>query len=294
MLSRGAYFLNYHSVGWEDSVFTHAIPEFTVPPDVFRRHLKMLNEVGRLTSPQEALQKLRNDTVTEPLIVLWFDDGHKGVIKWALPQLEKLQITGALSVCSRFITRKELFWRSKMSYLSHLDLMRAVRSGLRENGIDVPLHFRSWSVENFAPIIVDVMDNIFRNQGLKKILKKGKKLFMDKEDLKKIKDKGWFIANHTSRHYPILDKDISESSFLECDIFLKNMGIDGRNYWVVPFGFGFNRELLSNIIKNKNKIKVLVGNEKTVSDDLNNHRQINRIAVGAESASNLKERLSNL
>ena len=294
MLSQGAYFLTYHSVGWEDSAFTHAIPEFTVPPDVFRRHLKMLSEVGRLTSPQEALQKLRNDTVTEPLIVLWFDDGHKGVIKWALPELQNLQISGALSVCSQFITREEFYWRSKMSYLSHLDLMRAVRSVLREKRMNVPPYLRSWSIRNFDPIIVDAMDTILREQGLNEVINKGKSEFMNVEDVKYISEKSWIISNHTSSHYPTVDKHMGEKQFLECERFLNDIDPFGSNLWVFPFGSCFGSGIEDILSENKSKIKVLVGNKKTKSNDLNNRREIHRIPARAEPASDLKKRLSKL
>lgn len=294
MLQPGVYFLNYHSVSWEDSIYTRGIPGYTVPVDLFRRHLQMLNEIGQLASPDEALGALRDSTVSEPLIVLWFDDAHRGVHKWAAQELETYGIRGALSVCSRFVERKELFWRSKLSYLSHLDLMRFVRSGLRSAGMEVPLHVRTWSVTNFRLELIEVLDEVLRSDMVSDdAVDRGCDEFMAEEDVIALKNQGWLIANHTAAHYPILDEARAAESFTECEEFLQDLECEGRRYWVVPFGWGYKDGVMEAITKETDRVIVWVEDKRTTSQDLN-ERQINRIAIGPTPAETLRKHLYRL
>ena len=295
MLQPGVYILNYHSISWESSVYTRGIPGYTVPVDLFRRHLQMLTEIGQLVSPDEALSALAEDVVTEPLIVLWFDDGHRGVRRWAVQELERYRVKGALSVCSRFVEREELFWRSKLSYLSHLDLMRFVRSGLRSAGFDVPLHIRAWSVTNFRPKLVGVLDRVLHSDMVPdEVIEQGCNEFMAMEDIIALKNREWLLANHTAAHYPVLDEACAAKSFAECDKFLQDLDSTGRRYWVVPFGWGHKEEVMEAITNGTDKIIVWVGDKVTRSQDLTAHRCMNRIAVGPAPVKTLRERLRKL
>ncbi len=267
LLDSGVYFLNYHSVGWEESPYTRGIPKYTVPVDKFRRHLGMLCQVGQLVSANEALGALQQGNVTEPLIALWFDDGHRGVLKWADREMEKYGISGLLSVCSNFVEKKELYWRCKLSYLSHLDLMRYVRGNLRQHGINVPLHIRKWTKKNFEKEMIKSIDKVFKSDKVQKNATKfGHDKFLSKKEVKSLKKKGWVITNHTYAHYPIRDKKEIISGFQGCEKLLNDIS-GSRKYWVVPFSDG-PQNRISSIAKRKNRtvvwVRDKVNNKKTL------------------------------
>lgn len=71
------------------------------------------------------MERFQAGDVRKPLFSFWFDDGFAGVRRCAAPILAERGITGALSICSRFTTRKEMFWRLKPSYLESIDAGRA-------------------------------------------------------------------------------------------------------------------------------------------------------------------------
>ena len=102
-----------------------------MPPDIFRSHVATCAQLGTLVSIEEGARRLLGDSIAGPLVSFWFDDGRIGVRKHASPILEECGVAGAISVCSRFVFRKEFFWRFKLSYLNTVDGMRILRSHLR-------------------------------------------------------------------------------------------------------------------------------------------------------------------
>jgi hypothetical protein len=122
----GWYILNYHDVNWESSLLVRGIGG-TVSPDVFLEHIRSLRAVGKIISVREGLELLHEGHVFEqPTFSFWFDDGFVGVRRYGLPILNNEGITAAISVCSRFVDRTEMFWRSKLSYLRYVDALRTL------------------------------------------------------------------------------------------------------------------------------------------------------------------------
>ena len=127
------HILSYHDISWEENCYLRSIGG-TVPPDIFRSHVATCAQLGTLVSIEEGARRLLGDKIDGPLFSFWFDDGLIGVRKNALPILEDFGVAGAISVCSRFVFRKEFFWRFKLSYLNTVDGMRILRSHLRKHG----------------------------------------------------------------------------------------------------------------------------------------------------------------
>src|SRR5215471_12480919 len=132
-LARGWYIILYHDVSWEETPFTSHLGS-TCPPDVFRDHVRTCEELGELVSIQDGIERVKKGDIASPLFSFWFDDGFVGVRKYAAPILAAHGVTGAISICSRFAMRTEMFWRCKLSYLHSIDAGRHLRARLRKYG----------------------------------------------------------------------------------------------------------------------------------------------------------------
>ena len=97
-------------------------------PDVFREHGNEVSKLGNILSFQDAIDYMKNKNNTRPVFTFWFDDGLTSVRKYALPILSKYA-SAVQSVCSDF-PHKDLYWRSKLSVLQHLDGMPSLRKNL--------------------------------------------------------------------------------------------------------------------------------------------------------------------
>ena len=116
-MEKGWYILNYHDISWEENLFMRGIGGH-FPPDIFRSHIEQLSLYGKLISVADGLKQYSSGVINETLISFWFDDGFAGVRKYAFPLLADYNVKGAVSINSKFLLRKEMFWRLKLSYLS--------------------------------------------------------------------------------------------------------------------------------------------------------------------------------
>jgi hypothetical protein len=233
----GWYILNYHNVDWEDSILSRAIGG-TVRPDVFRGHLQTLRRLGRFISIPEGQDLLEGgEPIAEPLFSLWFDDGFAGVREEALPICRELGVRGALSVCSRFVLRTELFWRCKLSYLAHGDGIRLVRSRLRRDHPDLPLRVRAWTLDSFGPDVIAAIDEVFEHHTTEAFRRDAFRIFETPDGLRELASAGWTITNHGAAHYPLppqLEFRAVEAAFDECETLVRDYNPANR-YWVIPF-----------------------------------------------------------
>lgn len=233
----GWYILNYHNVDWENSILSRAIGG-TVRPDVFRGHLQALCRLGRFISVPEGQQILdAGERIDKPLFSLWFDDGFAGVREHALPICRELGIRGAMSICSRFVLRTELFWRCKLSYLAHVDGIRLLRSRLRKDYPDVPLRVRGWTLDNFAPDVIAAIDEIYEQRTTEAFRRDAFRIFETADGLRELVSAGWTITNHAAAHHPLPpqpDFQTVEAAFDECETLVREYNPANR-HWVVPF-----------------------------------------------------------
>ncbi|HHH27961.1 MAG TPA: hypothetical protein ENK57_06410 [Polyangiaceae bacterium] len=236
----GWYILNFHSVDWEDSILTRAIGG-TTRPDVFRHQLERMASVGRFVSVPEGQARLESgDAIDEVLFSVWFDDGFAGLVDFALPICQSFGVLPALSVCSRFALREEMFWRAKLSYLAYADGMRFVRAKLRRSFKGVPYKIRSWTLEHFDEQVLAIVDEIYREHTSEAFRDDAFRIFADADGLQALADAGWLITNHSAAHWPLapgLGWDVVEREFDQCEAFVRRWSPDNR-HWVIPFAFG--------------------------------------------------------
>src|SRR5262249_45096313 len=144
-----------------------------------------------------------NGCIDRPLFSFWFDDGFAGVRKYAAPILADWGMTGATSVCSRFATRKELFWRVKLSYLNSAGAGDRLRSQLRKYGCSPSDSLSEFTLTNFRSEMLDSINVLFEEITSPVIQEQAFRLFDGADQLRSLHQQGWVIANHTASHYPV-------------------------------------------------------------------------------------------
>ena len=265
-INPGWYVILYHDVSWEDSILSRTVGG-CCPPDLFERQVNELRGLGQIVTVEQGIEALHSGIVREPLFSLWFDDGLRGVYRNAYPLLSYHGLTAAVSVCSAFTLRKELFWRHQLSFLAHIDGMRHLRSRLRRYGYQLPASVKQFTCENFSIKMRREIQNVFDAVTTPEFRQAAHKLFMNTEELEDLRNNGWTLANHTARHYRMVADFGSHellADFQDCEMFLRGMG--GSRFWVLPFGFPKKTaELCDDFFAEADRWLVFVGNRTNKS-----------------------------
>jgi peptidoglycan/xylan/chitin deacetylase (PgdA/CDA1 family) len=269
-LPAGWYILLYHDVSWEEGPFIRHVGG-TCAPDVFRDHVRACRELGEIVAVREGFSRLQAGRIDEPVFSFWFDDGLAGVRKYAAPILERYSATGAVSICSRFAERRELFWRFKLSYLHSIDAGRLVRSRLRARGYVVDGPLRALSRERFDSGIIEIIDAVFDEAVTESVHKDAFRGFETGEGVRDLQDRGWTVANHSAAHYPIGEPhvmDIVLEQFDECESYLQTLTGRASDFWVFPFDIKLTGEAVDLVRRERSdKAVVLVRNRPNTAGD---------------------------
>ena len=264
-MKNGWYILNYHDISWEENILVRGIGG-TLPPDIFRDHLERLNKYFKLVSVQRGWELFSQNKITEPTVSFWFDDGLSGVRKYAYPLLERYSVKGAMSINSRFILRKEFFWRFKLSLLNHSDGMRFLRSRLGQSAHGHDLEIKDLLLTDFSDETVAIIDSLYNERTNEAFRHDAYRIFDTIDGIKELLNNGWVIANHSASHYPMgKGANINRLSeqFLECEKDInRNLDIRTR-FWVIPFGAEKSKTLMDAFYKadDDNRDLVFVGNK---------------------------------
>jgi peptidoglycan/xylan/chitin deacetylase (PgdA/CDA1 family) len=295
----GWYILNYHDVSWEESIYIRGIGG-TCPPDIFREHLAYLSKHGEFVSVQEGFDKYRSGDIKKPIISFWFDEGLRGVRKYAYPLLEKYNVKAAISVHSKFMTGKEMFWQFKLSFLSQVDGMRFLRSRLRKHGYKYSMLVSDFVFDNFSSSIIKEIDAVYQSSTDDIYRKDAFRVFDDVEGIRELKGNGWLISNHSASHYPVGEDSCLErffDEFNECEEVINNTLDMKTEFWVLPFDRPAHRSKnLKDIFNKTNKGErhlVLVGNEINKEYD-EKEKFLYRIALPIVSGKEMIEHLEKI
>jgi hypothetical protein len=231
------YLLLYHNVSWEENPYLRGL-DVTLPPDLLREHIAALGRLGDLVSVAEGLRRLGGGGFRRPTFSFWFDDGFVGVRRYAAPILAEHGAPGALSICSRFVTREELFWRAKLSYLHYLDDLQGFRLALGSLGGPPGAPAKEHMLDHFSPAMVQLLDQVYRESTSEQERADAFRLFDTAEGLAALREQGWVLVNHTAAHYPVGEsagRALFASQFGECESRLGAL-FDGSSIcWVLPF-----------------------------------------------------------
>lgn len=279
-LQPGWYILLYHEVSWEENAYVHGLGG-TYAPDVFRDHLMSLSRHGPFVSIDEGLERFESGTITKPMFSLWFDDGLAGVARYAVPLLERYGAVGGYSICSRFVDRREMFWRFQLSYLRYVDGLKVLRSRLAELGHRRSVSVKRFCLDNFSKQVLDWIDATFERFTSPAERADGFRIFETADGVRKLEQAGWTIANHTAAHYPVGDDSaghLFEEQFSECERFCRSLLGEATRFWVLPFGQRESDRFLEAFAAcGEDRYLVLVGNR--VNRRAGDRRVLYRFAV---------------
>ncbi|MEO7996793.1 MAG: polysaccharide deacetylase family protein [Gemmatimonadaceae bacterium] len=244
VIAPGWYILGVHDVSWEASPYLSGLA-LTMPPDVFTQCVEQANAQAKLVSVDEGYTRWSTGQLDRAYVSFWFDDAYAGVRRYAAPVLERFGVSAAISVNSRFLSRTEMLWRAKLSYLSYRDGMRFVRSRLRRFGYKSGDLVRHASMDLFAPEIVAEIDAIYQRFTNEADRQDAFRVFDTWDGIRQLRDKNWTICNHGAAHLPILEKNglpLMAAEFGECeDAIRRELSMDTK-FWVAPFDRGSKRD----------------------------------------------------
>ena len=229
--------LLYHDVSWEQSAYLRAIGG-TCPPDLFAEHVAAVAELGEIRSVPEALARFESGPLERSLFSFWFDDGFLGVREHAAPILRRFGVTGATSICSRFIARQEMFWRLKLSFLISGDGRDRLQDLLSALGWQAEQSIRDFTLDHFSPSLVQQIDEIYWEFTTPQERADAFRLFDTAEGLRELAAAGWTIANHTAAHLPVAEESalpFFPVQFGECEDYLERQFQWRSKFWVAPF-----------------------------------------------------------
>ena len=256
------FILLYHDVSWEEGPLLWHIGG-TCPPDVFRDHVKAAQDLGRIVSVRDAYERLTSGRIDEPLISFWFDDGLRGVSVYAVEILDKIGVTGATSICSRFAARSEMFWRFKLSYLHSIGATHELRSRLEPIGLSGADSTRDFSLTSFSPDILSAIDKLYVESTSAATREDNFKIFDTPDKIAQMHRLGWEIANHSAAHYPCPNIRFVPDAirqFEEAEEAIKAWTGSTPHFWVLPFGIEADGCLTKAILQHSpRRIPVAVG-----------------------------------
>jgi hypothetical protein len=274
----GWYILLYHDVSWEESQFVRHIGG-TCAPDVFRDHVRTCGELGEIVSVDEGFARLQSGRIDSPHFSFWFDDGLAGVRKYAAPILESRGVTGATSLCSRVIDRKEFFWRFKLSYLNSIDASRHLRARLRARGYQVDRPLRALTLDKFNDEVLAIIDALFSEAAPEIVRQDAFRAFETPDGVLDLQKRGWVVANHSAAHYPIGEPHVMDpllSQFEECEKYLHTLTGRESIFWVFPFDRNVVQHAID-IIREKYPAKVVVLVRNRSNRTVDTHNVLHRI-----------------
>ena len=278
----GWYILVYHDVSWEEDYYLSSLGG-TCPPDILGEHLDVCRKYGTLVSIEEGRNAIATGNTREPLFSIWFDDGYSGAIRHGVPLVEEAGVTGAVSVCSRFLDKEEIFWRCKLSFLNEIDGLRILRSKLRAEGLLDRMQLRFTTLTGFTERVSELVDEVFNRLTTDDERNEAWRLFFGWEEARQLQCKDWIVANHTARHWPVGVEGalkFMKPEFWECEESLrKELGIRSE-YWVLPFDIGTGVRALEEVEEDLEGRKfVIVGNRMNSLTRESDSRRLYRFNV---------------
>lgn len=269
------YILLYHEVNWTTHPALGRVQQ-VCNPGLFEQHLTELSKFGQLESVDSAYKKMAAGHKDGPLISVWFDDGFKGVRKYAAPILKRFGVTGASSVSDQFISRQKIMWRLKLGYITEKDGLRFLRSRLKKFGLQKGDSIKSFTLNSFSERLAQQIDSLFEEISTERDRLELKRLFDDEEGTRRLIEDGWTITNHSSEHFPIGEESaigLFEAQFLGCGRFLTDRFSLNPKYWVLPFSriSQNSKHLMGRFEKarpSSDTKLVLVGNKFNTSESL--------------------------
>jgi len=145
----------YHNVGWQRAEFQFF--EEPLSPEFLEKEILTLLQSGYIvTSLSEALHLIAKG-IKKRIAAITFDDGYRGVYKYAFPILKKYRIKATVYIPAGFVARRVVPWWEQLYFI----FREAVESGkIEELASDHELKlvkFPVKSVDELRPLIEHIV-----------------------------------------------------------------------------------------------------------------------------------------
>lgn len=190
--------LLYHEVGNGRSPYLRRA-DLHITPERFRRHVELLARSYEVVSVREVYKACRDGRKLEDTIAFSFDDGNKGILD-AFRVLEQRGFPATAYINPDFASGRDVFWRSKLSYLIETgrgdQLCGALRSEFGEQVLEADIF--PWTKAHVTDERVEQIANrVFAEFGDDDL---GERLYATWDELRSVNRELFTFGNHTRRH----------------------------------------------------------------------------------------------
>ena len=254
----------------------------------FKRQLDYLKKNYNIINPKDLINNT-NLKLKDNSCLLTFDDGLKDHVDYVLNELNERNLKGCFFPTASTVNENRLLEVHAIQFIlavtkniseliSDLNSI-CIKNGYTEENIKTywnsytkPLNSQinikeSKEVIYFKRMLQFILPAELRSEIIKTFFKKllntsasefAKKLYMNKEDLKKLLDNDMYIGSHTYNHVHLNTLNYEEQE-IEIDkslSFLNEIGATTKN-WIMCYPYGSYDEKTISILKKKNCIYAL-------------------------------------
>jgi hypothetical protein len=151
-----------------------------------------------------------------------------------------------------------------------------------------------FTLRHFSREMLEDVDELFDRFTTPAQREDAFRLFLDREAIATMGQRGWNVANHTAAHYPVEGRafaDLAEE-FEECEREIVSLTGRRSDYWTVPFGAADIGEVLRAADPFRgHRYIVVVGDRVNTPESCADARVLFRISAPAGSPQELVRRI---
>jgi len=237
--ARSLLILTYHSVLPYSDNFKSFDHRNCVSTERFDQQLTFLKNTYQPIAMHQALDRLRNNTITGQEIVITFDDGFLNNKRYALPVLQKHGLSAVFYITTSFIGQQEMLWTEIVNDIIMTAVCEKININLeQETSLSLQsvaereqasvkvrnyLKYQPWKVQE------DVIGQLIEFSGYRQraiTRAPDRYTFMDWNDVRELDKAGMEVGSHTHNHLLLnmlnTDESIQELQ-ISRDLIEKNL-----------------------------------------------------------------------
>lgn len=241
-LEPGLYVMCYHDVRWAEPEHLRGLG-ICLGPDRFLEHLNLYTDLGEIVTLDRGLEMLGDGGIRSPLFALTFDDGYRGVLDHAAPAMARFGAQGLLAINHGFLGGASVFWRAQLCWIRNRGALDKLAERLFDHGYRSG-SVRDFTMDEFSEEVLGLIDEVYLTCDGPDRERDLALLHLTGAEVVGLRDTGWEIANHSTRHLPLLEPTAShaiEIEFETCESQLQTLLGAGTSRWVAPFDRPLNR-----------------------------------------------------
>lgn len=211
----GLYMCCWHDIGYSHPAIDDRL---VVSPEQFAEEIAWIRERFRIVSCGDAAGYLDRGVPREPLAVLTFDDGFRGVAEYAAPRLGDVPHTVFVNL---LCANGGMAWRQKAVWL----LRRPVRAGHRAFLLGLKANFSMESLDVLERLWLDAAGRVMPY------------LYLRPPDLAALPANAT-LGNHTASHWVLsrIPPAEVEREIMDGETFLRGLGRPLSPWLAIPHG----------------------------------------------------------